>query len=66
MIDTYAENHASETGTIGDHVTIINTGTIKNVRIGQELTVALFGGVLKVAVTGIQPVLNEKHTTENG
>ena len=40
--------------------------SIKNVRIGQELTVALFGGVLKVAVTGIQPVLNEKHTTENG
>lgn len=39
--------------------------SIKNVRIGQELTVALFGGVLKVAVTGIQPVLNEKHTTEN-
>ena len=39
MIDTYAENHASETGTIGDHVTIINTGTIKNVRIGSYCTI---------------------------
>lgn len=29
MIDTYAENHASETGTIGDHVTIINTEQLK-------------------------------------
>ena len=40
--------------------------SIKNISIGQELTVSLFGGTLKVAVTGIQPVLNEKHTTENG
>ena len=39
MIDTYAENHASETGTIGDLVTIINTGTIKNVRIGSYCTI---------------------------
>ncbi|WP_294178766.1 DUF4954 family protein [uncultured Coprobacter sp.] len=39
MIDTYAEDHASETGTIGDHVTIINTGTIKNVRIGSYCTI---------------------------
>ncbi|WP_455498889.1 DUF4954 family protein [Coprobacter sp.] len=39
IIDIYAEEHASETGTIGDHVTIINTGTIKNVRIGSFCTI---------------------------
>lgn len=35
MISTYTEQHASETGTIGRNVKIINTGTIKNVRIGD-------------------------------
>ena len=31
----YANKHASGTGTIGSHVTIINTGSIKNVRVGD-------------------------------
>lgn len=35
MIDDYAEAQASETGYIGDHVRILNCGSIKNVRIGD-------------------------------
>ncbi|MBR4565102.1 MAG: DUF4954 family protein [Paludibacteraceae bacterium] len=35
MIDDYAETQASETGYIGDHVRILNCGSIKNVRIGD-------------------------------
>jgi len=40
MIDAYAEAQASEVGYIGDHVRILNCGSIKNVRIGDyaELT----------------------------
>ena len=40
MIDAYAEEHASEVGFIGDHVRILNCGSIKNVKIGDyaELT----------------------------
>ncbi len=35
ITEFYANKHASETGTIGNHVTIINTGSIKNIRIGD-------------------------------
>ena len=35
IVEAYAEKHASETGTIGSHVTIVNAGYIKNVRIGD-------------------------------
>lgn len=35
VIEGYAEEHASERGTIGNHVTIVNAGYIKNVRIGD-------------------------------
>lgn len=35
LIEAYAEEHASEIGTIGSHVTIVNSGYIKNVRIGD-------------------------------
>ncbi len=35
MIDDYAESQASEMGTIGEDVCILNCGTIKNVRIGD-------------------------------
>ncbi len=35
MIDEYAEKHASDHGYIGDHVRILNCGSIKNVRIGD-------------------------------
>ena len=35
IIGEYAEAHASETGTIGSHVTIVDAGYIKNVRIGD-------------------------------
>jgi hypothetical protein len=40
MIDAYAEAQASEVGYIGDHVRILNCGSIKNVKIGDyaELT----------------------------
>lgn len=34
-IDAYAEEQASEVGYIGDHVRILNCGSIKNVRIGD-------------------------------
>ena len=34
-IDAYAEAQASEVGYIGDHVRILNCGSIKNVRIGD-------------------------------
>jgi len=36
MIDYYSNKHASEIGEIGDHVHIINTGLIQNVRIGNN------------------------------
>ena len=35
LIEAYADEHASERGTIGSHVTIVNSGYIKNVRIGD-------------------------------
>ena len=35
MIEYYSEKHASSVGTIGSHVMILNTGSIKNVRIGD-------------------------------
>ena len=40
LIDAYAEEHASDHGYIGDHVRILNCGSIKNVRVGDfaELT----------------------------
>lgn len=39
MIDAYTGEQASETGTIGRGVKIINTGTIKNVRVGDYCTI---------------------------
>ena len=40
LIDAYAEEHASDHGYIGDHVRILNCGSIKNVHVGDyaELT----------------------------
>lgn len=35
LIEAYADEHASDVGTIGSHVTIVNSGYIKNVRIGD-------------------------------
>jgi len=35
MIDAYAEEHASDHGYIGDHVRIVNCGSIKNVYVGD-------------------------------
>ena len=35
ITDNYSDKHASETGTIGSHVMIVNTGFIKNLRIGD-------------------------------
>lgn len=39
MINNYTDGIASETGTIGRNVKIINTGTIKNVKIGDCCTI---------------------------
>ncbi len=35
LIDEYAEHQASEVGYIGDHVRILNCGSIKNVKVGD-------------------------------
>ena len=35
LTDFYARKHASDVGSIGSHVEIINTGSIKNMRIGD-------------------------------
>ncbi len=35
IIEAYADSRASDTGTVGSHVTIVNAGYIKNVRIGD-------------------------------
>ena len=35
LIEAYAETNAADRGTIGKHVTIVNAGYIKNVRIGN-------------------------------
>ena len=35
IIESYADAHASDTGTIGSHVMIVNAGYIKNIRIGD-------------------------------
>ena len=35
ITDYYSNKHASAVGTIGNHVMILNTGSIKNVRIGD-------------------------------
>ena len=45
MIDQYAESRASTHGRIGAHVTIVNSGLIKNVFIGDH---AMVGGVSKL------------------
>lgn len=39
-VDFYANKHASNIGTIGRCVKIVNTGTVKNVKIGDFCTVA--------------------------
>lgn len=36
ITDRYADKHASITGSIGNYVTILNTGSIRNVRIGDH------------------------------
>ena len=36
MIDFYSNKHASEMGTIGNNVCILNTGLIQNVRVGDN------------------------------
>lgn len=36
MIQFYADKHASEVGTIGDNVRIVNAGLIRNVKIGNN------------------------------
>ena len=36
ITDRYADKHASTTGSIGNYVTILNTGSIRNVRIGDH------------------------------
>jgi len=36
MVRFYAEKHASDTGTIGDNVMIMNTGLIRNVKVGDN------------------------------
>ena len=40
MIDEYAESVASDMGEIGNHVRILNCGSIKNVRIGDYAKIA--------------------------
>ncbi|MBM6901744.1 DUF4954 family protein [Phocaeicola coprocola] len=35
LVEAYADEHASDRGAIGSHVTIVNSGYIKNVRIGD-------------------------------
>ncbi len=39
LIHTYAEKYASEIGSVGKNVKIINVGSIKNVRIGDDATI---------------------------
>ena len=39
MIRFYADKHASEVGTIGDNVRIINCGLIRNVKIGNNASI---------------------------
>ena len=39
LITDYTEQHASEYGVIGDYVRIVNTGTIRNVQIGEYAVV---------------------------
>lgn len=36
ITDNYAAKHASDTGTIGSHVVIVDTGAIRNVRVGDH------------------------------
>lgn len=40
MIDDYAESQASDMGTIGEEVKILNCGSIKNVRVGDCAVIA--------------------------
>ena len=40
ITDFYARKHASDRGRIGCHVTILNTGSIKNVRIGDHCRIS--------------------------
>lgn len=39
IVDFYANKHASDTGTIGRKVTIVNSGSIRNVRIGDHCSI---------------------------
>lgn len=39
LIEHYSQKYASETGKIGSHVRIVNTGSVKNVHIGDYCTV---------------------------
>lgn len=39
LIEHYSDKHASTTGYIGNHVMIVNTGSIKNVRIGNHCNI---------------------------
>lgn len=40
IVDQYAEENASDMGTIGEHVTIVDAGYIKNVRVGDYCEIA--------------------------
>ena len=40
ITDFYANKHASDRGSIGNHVTILNTGSIKNVRVGDHARIS--------------------------
>ena len=40
MIDDYADRQASDMGTIGSHVRILNCGSLKNVRVGDYAQIA--------------------------
>lgn len=50
LITDYTEQHSSEYGVVGDHVKIVNAGTIRNVRVGEyaviENTTRLANGTI--------------------
>ena len=52
ITDYYAEKHASSVGTIGSHARICNTGTIRNVRIGEYTTVEGAGRLCNGSING--------------
>ncbi len=39
MIDAYSDEQSSEMGTIGEHCTIINTGVVRNVKMGTHVSI---------------------------